>query len=479
MQTTTSVVGQQDKKLTPAVLIRAEANILRYPIFYLHTKGLSTIDNVSCEGNRTVEGKSQNFKLTSSRNSRFLYPGPFARKVHHALMSLLQKRGLPYANFVEFTWRQLAKEMRISWHGKLSTDLRDAIRSIAGLLITSESALIDGTTRQPIQDIEKGFQLVDEFVFANSQLADGTTANRNRVVFSEWLVANLNARYFATYRYDVWLDLAEQSVIASRMYEYLLHSFSGHHPIVKINYDRLCKFLPVKQYKTQYRAERQFGRVLESLVKHEVLSDFAWAIGKQEQMMLQLKPGRLLRPNSGKTINDSTSAIEDMTVSEVHSDATPAEELVSIFYSKWTGVKDKPANKREVELANDMIERFGRIEAKETIRYVVRVLKSGWPEARSFTATRDYWDAAHKLLRKTNGVAEQELRRREQEAQSHQNKQERKDRLRKIWISIPREKQQEIIDHVHHNENSTIVKSFESKPKIYEMYLLNELERRQ
>ena len=394
-------------------------------------------------------------------------------------MSLLQKRGLPYANFVEFTWRQLAREMRISWHGKLANEMRDAIRSIAGLLITSESALLDGTTRQPIQDVEKGFQLVDEFVFANSQLANGMTTNRNRVVFSDWLVANLNARYFATYRYDVWLDLAEQSVIASRMYEYLLHSFSGNHPIVKINYDRLCKFLPVKQYKTQYRAERQFGRVLESLVNHEVLSGFAWAIGKQEQFMLRLKPGRLLRPASSKVGDTSSDLIEDMTVSEIHSAMTPAEELISTFYAKWTGSKDKPANKRELELANEMIEQYGRMEARDTIQYVVRVLKTGWPEARSFTATRDYWDAAHKLLRKTKGVVERERQRREHELQSQQDKQSRKDRLRKIWNSISSERRQEIIDHVYQNENSLIVRSFESKPNIRELYLLNELERRQ
>ncbi len=368
--------------------------------------------------------------------------------------------------------------MRVSWHGKLAAEMRNAIRSIAGLLITSESALIDGPTRQPIQDVEKGFQIIDEFVFANMRLDDGTTTNRNRVAFSDWLVANLNARYFATYRYDVWLDLADQSVVASRMYEYLLHSFSGNHPVVKINYDRLCKFLPVKQYETQYRAERQFGRVLESLIQYEVLSGFEWTIGKQEQIMLKLKPSKLLRPKTLKSPSIQ-QVIEDMTVSEVHSTSTPAEELIAIFYQKWSGTNEKPVNKKELQLANKMIERYGRMEAKETIRYVVRVLKTGWPEARSFTATRDYWDAAHKLLRKTKGVAEQERQRREDEIKTQTKNDDRKSHLRKIWNSISSEQQKKIIDHVRQNENCTIVNSFESKPKIREMYLLNELERRQ
>ena len=76
-------------------------------------------------------------------------------------------------------------------------------------------------------------------------------------------------------------------------------------------------------------------------------------------------------------------------------------------------------------------------------------------------------------------TTEQERQRRESELRSQKDKQDRKIRLRKIWDSTSLEQQQAIIDHVQKTENSTIVRSFESKPNIREMYLLSELERRQ
>ena len=59
----------------------------------------------------------------------------------------------------------------------------------------------------------------------------------------------------------------------------------------------------------------------------------------------------------------------------------------------------------------------------------------------------------------------------------------RKDRavakhLREKMETLSDDERQSIIDHVYANENPIVTNSFNNRPKIREMYLLNELERR-
>src|SRR5256714_12888375 len=88
----------------PPRLVRAEANLLRLPLFALHTKGLKTLDGIECRGRITRDGQTHQFTFRATRNTATLYPGPLARAAHLAFLSLLTQKGVPIDNPITWSW---------------------------------------------------------------------------------------------------------------------------------------------------------------------------------------------------------------------------------------------------------------------------------------------------------------------------------------------------------------------------------------
>src|ERR1700719_1823939 len=90
-----------------AVFVKAEANLLRLPLFALHTKRLKTLDGIECRGRTTRDGQSHQFTFRATRNTATLYPGPLARSAHLAFLSIVTEHGLPHENPITWRWRDL------------------------------------------------------------------------------------------------------------------------------------------------------------------------------------------------------------------------------------------------------------------------------------------------------------------------------------------------------------------------------------
>ena len=78
-----------DRSLLTPRIIKAEANLLRLPLFALDTKGLRTLDAIECRGNLTRDDVVHEFVFRASRNATTPYPGPLARSAHLAFLSLM------------------------------------------------------------------------------------------------------------------------------------------------------------------------------------------------------------------------------------------------------------------------------------------------------------------------------------------------------------------------------------------------------
>lgn len=142
---------------------------------------------------------------------------PLARKVHFALLSILYEQSHPFQNPIGFTWRELARRMGVSHAGNKIDRFKEAIRSIHGIVITTECALKSGQDKTPLPEREHGYHLYSDVVFYRDVLPDGTIADRNYVWFAEWYLANLNSFYAAPINYALWTSLNERSTIASRL----------------------------------------------------------------------------------------------------------------------------------------------------------------------------------------------------------------------------------------------------------------------
>ena len=138
--------------LTPPTIVRAETNFLRFPFFALSTKNIHKIDFREVTGTRkikTEKGESTvDFTYRVSRNTDHVFPGQLSRKIHFALLSIMAKQGPDPINPIQFTWRQLAREMGVSYGGgKMIREMKQSIRSC--LLYTSPSPRDLSTSRMP------------------------------------------------------------------------------------------------------------------------------------------------------------------------------------------------------------------------------------------------------------------------------------------------------------------------------------------
>src|SRR5450631_1520778 len=126
---------------TSRSIVQVQTNLLRFPFFSLHTKGLRDIDFKEVRGTRVENGQTHEFVFRVSRNTDHLFPGPLSRKAHFALLSLLRAQGFPFRNPVAFTWRQLVREMGLAYGGATTINrLKDALQSTLGTMIKSSYA---------------------------------------------------------------------------------------------------------------------------------------------------------------------------------------------------------------------------------------------------------------------------------------------------------------------------------------------------
>src|ERR1035437_10576188 len=137
--------------------------------------------------------------------------------------------------------------MNVAYSGSTTiTRLKDALYSTLGAMIKSSYALKHGPSRESLPTRERGYSLYTECLFTNDPLSDGTVADQNYVTLADWYLANLNALYAAPIDYALWNRLNDASPLASRLYEFLLFSFSAGIDTFTINYPKLCQFLPAK-----------------------------------------------------------------------------------------------------------------------------------------------------------------------------------------------------------------------------------------
>gem|GEM_PF-5624161 len=155
-------------------LIKTEANLLRLPLFALHTKGLKNLDGIECRGRIRRAGQVREYLLRITRNTASLYPGPLSRRIHFALLSIATGRGFPVQNPITWSWRDLCRRMGIAYGGKTTlAQLKAAIRSTHGIVLYTEEALFSRPAQRALPSQERGYHLYANFAFKNDPLPEG------------------------------------------------------------------------------------------------------------------------------------------------------------------------------------------------------------------------------------------------------------------------------------------------------------------
>jgi len=466
--------------LTPPQFIKAEANLLRFPIFALQTKGLRTFDGIECRGTKTENGATHQFVFRVTRNTDHLYPGPLSRKAHFAILNILNEQGFPFQNPVTWSWRELAARMGISYAGAHTTaKLKRAIQSTHGIVITSEFALKSGADRQSLPNRSHGYHLYEDYVFVHESLPDGTIADRNHLWLSDWYLGNLNGLYSAPINYPLWRTLNDASPIASRLYEFLLFNFAGGFPHFTINYAKLAEFLPVRVEAYAAHAHKQLDPAVTVLRTHHVVQDVTWRTGQGGALQLRIAPGPLLRGTAASRLGSASDQhlIDDLTVHELRNNQSPAWLTVTEFHRVWRGDEHHRPTPAELDAARELLDEYGREKLFAMLPKVVRALKAEFPTAKTFGAARVYFrDIGERDKRRSTAAEQEQCDEPEPTADDRQaaTQQERLPNLRAIWATLPAAERSDIERTVLARQPAAIKKF----PKTIERFCLRELEHR-
>lgn len=427
----------------PAPLVKAEANLLRLPLFALHTKGLKSLDGIECRGRIVRDGQAHAFTFRATRNTATPYPGPLARSAHLAFLSLVTEAGLPFENPLTFRWRDLCRRMGIVYGGQIVRHLKEAITATAGLLLQSEFALYSKADGRLIHTAQDALHLYDRVCFVGTPLPEGGVADTNYLWLSDWYLNNLNALFTAPLDYGLWRHLDAKSPIASRLYEFLLLNFYGKAPVLRINYETLVQFLPVRAERYRSSAKRQLESALQLLTAARVVGQVEWAGSKDGLAQLHLYRGTLLAALPGKGGVEAAEPAEEfagtVAVKELRNVKPPEWSLVADFYRLWTGEARHRPTAKELAQAKGLLEEHGVVKAKNLIERVVKRMKVEWPEAKTFGAIATYLPAILRDDEREQGRAEEEREerlRQQAEEDQHRRKRAEKEELRRRWRPV-------------------------------------------
>ncbi len=454
-------------------IVRAETNFLRFPLFALGTKNLKRIDFREYQGARHIKTKSGEkqkvaFTYRVSRNTDQQYPGPLARKIHFALLAMMQRQSHPFQNPVKFKWRELAREMGISFSGSKVQRMKDAIKSIHGVLILSEHALIDGESRNAVRR-ERGLHLYSQYIFQSEFLPNGEIADRNYVYFADWYLNNLNAFYSVRLDYELWQRLEQQSRSASRLLEFVTFLF-GSQNIRQIGYRKLVRCLPVEEYKRASHAVKQFDVPLKLLTKEGIFSSFAWKRGVDD-LILEL---RRSKAKTTSQVADHFGEDEVITsATESVAQNSPSEKLLQDFYRRWLKIEKPILSEKDMQLAKELVEIYGYETLNSVLRKVISTLKVSFPDARSFSAAQRIFEQLASKAKTSQAESIKVPLFEKAEEESQRRKIENRKRMKQRWQNLSSTEKAEIETIVRNRSRSR-----KPKPSVFQLHCWMEMELR-
>jgi hypothetical protein len=354
-------------------IVRAEATLLRVPLFALAVKGLGSLDGIEFRHLARRREETVDAIIRTERDAALPYPGPLSRRIHMAFLSLIGDSGLPFANPLEWNWRELCRRMDLPNSGKRDGEFKQAIRASWGLKIF-------GLQRLDRRSTETWRRLYAECEFKNELREDGSVAERNRLWLAPWYLESLNAFHTAPVDYALWKRLEQIGPLASRLYEYLIPAFFKREEL-QLSYERLASAMPVVCELRRSHAIRQFAPALEALQAEGIIALSAWdAMKGSGRPKLIVTRGAKLTPRE-QPVADTAAEVEDHVL---------CAQIIAEFY-RLLGRDVRPVRADDT-VATSLITRVGAERVLELLPESVRRLKSRFRNAETMGALLRYFE---------------------------------------------------------------------------------------
>jgi len=156
-----------------------------------------------------------------------------------------------------------------------------------------------------------------------------------------------------------------------------------------------------------------------------------------------------------------------------------ASRLVRDFHRLWSGAEECRAGQGELAIAERLIEAQGAETIADALPNAVKVLKSKWPDCKTFKGVESYIDDALRPLKEQH--RRKEMRRKEEEQRHEETRQQQEEsrrnaELEQIWSNLSPEAQADIRSTALRGHP---VDAISRRPKLAHSLCLVELARRQ
>ena len=231
---------------------------------------------------------------------------------------------------------------------------------------------------------------------ASSSPADASRrhqAEANCLWFSDWYLQNLDALFTAPLDYPLWRFLDEREHDCQPALRIPAAELLRSAPALRINYETLTQFLPVRSERYLSDAKRQMAT--EHATHHGGRHHRRGRMAAAEQdsvALLVLHRGRLLPPVSQREAARlplaSTDAGDEIRMKEFANSAARVANRGE-FSSSGPARELRPTRK-ELEQAAAIVTQHGPTKAAALLPRVINRLKEKWPDAKTFGAITRY-----------------------------------------------------------------------------------------
>lgn len=255
--------------------LRLEVNRLNFPIFVLDDKDVKR--RKAIEYRAVIERNGQKLEVgwQVRGDTVFGLSGPFEKKLDLAIQQHINEMTPPIQNPIALSTFALCKRMGERPGGYVYTRIHQSLQRLVGTTITSEGIFYSKGRKEWVSDT---FHIYDRVVLRGKTLPDGRIADKNYIWLSGFFLDNINHGYTKPLSLPLYKKL--HSPIAQRLYEFLGVKFYGvlnrNGRTFNINYQELCKLLPLKPQKLLRKAKYQLKKAHEELISQGYLEKVEW-----------------------------------------------------------------------------------------------------------------------------------------------------------------------------------------------------------
>jgi hypothetical protein len=388
------VMKKTDIKIQATDLIKVEKNLETLGFFIPSSKSIK--DKLVKKSNFSVnrDGKKLDITVTISSTPEYGLPITSDFDMYRAFQKLLHLQLVNnnrIENPVKFKTNQLIRLMgKENIRSKeLYNDVSKWLKRMVAVTIDSQGVVFNAGKKEWRNDT---FHVFERVVLYGEKADGGEVASQNQVWLGSWYLENLNFHYLKNIDFEYHKNLRKP--LAKSLYALLDIGFfaNSHIGCYSKNYQELCTFLSINEFKQLSRIKQQLDPAhLELKQKGDFLSKWEYKESKKGAgFNIVWYPGSKYYADQ-KTRKDRQQIALNFKPG-VSKDGSDTMMMVKYFQEQMNNIKDYKPLKNELTRANDLLEKCsGDIKkATSVIDYSIREMKKTKFQAKNFGAVMGY-----------------------------------------------------------------------------------------